>query len=294
MVRPPMEVPRPEPCRIAMDKNEINDKGHIAGFDFEEHELILADGFEDCVVGIVTGFGESPKVCYDRGAMIEELMSGGMSEEDAEEYFGFNVEGAYVGSGTPCFLYVDEELFQRLRRPDGQEARPDPTERDAPECLEAYSRGENLLPAPGRISLRSEPDQGRHRPMTVFVNGQNCGRLMFADDEDFWFSEALRRGLKDLSPPGVPPIEFSHGRSSMPDPPRRDYAKVVWRVEDVTDLAPEMTEDEARDFLERNERHIAGRICEVGYQVIEDYLGYEALESGGADEEPGSGGEGEG
>jgi hypothetical protein len=28
-----------------------------------------------------------------------------MTEEDAEEYFEFNVQGAYVGPFTPLFLY---------------------------------------------------------------------------------------------------------------------------------------------------------------------------------------------
>ena len=33
----------------------------------------------------------------------------GMTEEEAQEYFDFNVEGAYMGEKTP--IWVDDELF---------------------------------------------------------------------------------------------------------------------------------------------------------------------------------------
>jgi hypothetical protein len=36
------------------------------------------------------------------------LIKEGMSEEEAEEYFQFNVEGAWVGENTPIFL---EKLY---------------------------------------------------------------------------------------------------------------------------------------------------------------------------------------
>ena len=35
----------------------------------------------------------------------EECNWCGMTEEDAVEYFDYNVQGAWVGEGTPIFLY---------------------------------------------------------------------------------------------------------------------------------------------------------------------------------------------
>jgi hypothetical protein len=32
-----------------------------------------------------------------------------MTEEDAEEFFEFNTQGAYVGKSTPCFLVLGEQ-----------------------------------------------------------------------------------------------------------------------------------------------------------------------------------------
>jgi len=68
-------------------------------------EALLADGFEDAIVGICEKFGAVPVVAYDREKCIEILMEqDGMGYEEASEFFEFNVVGAYVGEGTPVFL----------------------------------------------------------------------------------------------------------------------------------------------------------------------------------------------
>ena len=75
----------------------------------EEHEtdLIFLDPpeqFDHAIVGIVYGFGQEPAVLYDEGKVIASMMAGGMTEEDAQEYFDFNTAGAYLGDATPRFL----------------------------------------------------------------------------------------------------------------------------------------------------------------------------------------------
>ena len=69
----------------------------------EDEYILLADGFDDAFVGIGRQFGK-PMAVYDRFECIEHLIKDGMTEEEAEEYFQFNVEGAYVGENTPIFL----------------------------------------------------------------------------------------------------------------------------------------------------------------------------------------------
>ncbi len=67
-------------------------------------DALLADGFEEAIVGTVQQFNKT-LVCYDRDKCIRILMRrDGMSREDAEEFFSFNVVGSYVGENTPCFL----------------------------------------------------------------------------------------------------------------------------------------------------------------------------------------------
>ena len=69
----------------------------------EDENVLLADGFEDAFVGIGRQFGK-PFAVYDRFECIEILIKEGMSEEEAEEYFQYNTEGAWVGDQTPIFL----------------------------------------------------------------------------------------------------------------------------------------------------------------------------------------------
>jgi len=72
-------------------------------------EAILWDGFEDAVVGIGSRCGMQPVAIYDRGKCIQVLMDQDLSWEDAEEYFSYNVEGAYVGECTPIIAVLTEE-----------------------------------------------------------------------------------------------------------------------------------------------------------------------------------------
>lgn len=67
-------------------------------------KMMVMDGFDECIVGIVERSGESPFVLYDREKVIETLMAQGMTRDEAEEHHGFNQTGAYVGEGTPGFL----------------------------------------------------------------------------------------------------------------------------------------------------------------------------------------------
>ena len=80
----------------------------------EDNEILLADGFEDAYMGLATQFTKTPLAIYDRNKCIDILVNrDGMSEEEAEEYFQYNVEGAWVGENTPMFLQplkLTEEL----------------------------------------------------------------------------------------------------------------------------------------------------------------------------------------
>jgi hypothetical protein len=66
-------------------------------------ELLYADGFDAAIVGIATKVHDR-FVVYDRAKVIRLLMQEGMTEAEAEEYFEFNVAGAYVGPATPAFI----------------------------------------------------------------------------------------------------------------------------------------------------------------------------------------------
>jgi|TARA_R110000787_G_scaffold1871_2_gene7899 hypothetical protein len=66
--------------------------------------MLLADGFEECLVGVGSRCGQPDIAVYDQEKCIQVLMSQGMGHEEALEYFDFNVLGAWVGEETPIFV----------------------------------------------------------------------------------------------------------------------------------------------------------------------------------------------
>ena len=73
----------------------------------EEIEMLQMDGYDDCVVGTVSRFGMSPVLCYDLHKVIAKMVADGMTEEEAYEYYNFNMIGAWVGEGTPAFICLE-------------------------------------------------------------------------------------------------------------------------------------------------------------------------------------------
>lgn len=79
-------------------------------------EVLLADGFDDAILGVVQRFNDY-FVLYDRERCLEILQRrDGMEPLDAEEYFDFNVTGAWVGDATPAFSVWLAPKRRRVRR----------------------------------------------------------------------------------------------------------------------------------------------------------------------------------
>jgi hypothetical protein len=76
-------------------------------------DALLADGFEEALIGVCYRAGHPAVACYDISKCIEILMGQGMSDEEAIEYFEFNVIGAWVGDSTPVFVdrFVEVEYL---------------------------------------------------------------------------------------------------------------------------------------------------------------------------------------
>lgn len=71
---------------------------------FPEEEILKADGFDDAILGIED---TSMRLIYSVSKCIEILIAGGMTDEDAVEYFHFNVKDAWVGDKTPIWCTDD-------------------------------------------------------------------------------------------------------------------------------------------------------------------------------------------
>jgi len=71
----------------------------------DDMKWVSADGFDEAIIGV-----SGNKIVYSRMKCIQILMiRDKMTFEEADEFFDFNVEGAYVGKKTP--IWVDDALF---------------------------------------------------------------------------------------------------------------------------------------------------------------------------------------
>ncbi len=69
-------------------------------------EALMADGFEDALIGYVEIYHDTIAL-YDKEKCLKILMKrDGMTAEEASEFFEFNTQGAYVGKGTPAFATI--------------------------------------------------------------------------------------------------------------------------------------------------------------------------------------------
>ena len=70
----------------------------------EEYEgALIMDDYDECIMGVCNTSGY-PRVVYNTEMVIENLISQGMSHEEAIEFHDFNQVGAYVGESTPIFV----------------------------------------------------------------------------------------------------------------------------------------------------------------------------------------------
>jgi len=88
----------------------MNRRELLASIDIQ---LVCADGFDDAILGICERAGGLDVVAYDSKKCIDILMSNDeMDEAEANEYFYFNVVGAYMGERTPVFIMTTSfEVF---------------------------------------------------------------------------------------------------------------------------------------------------------------------------------------
>jgi hypothetical protein len=76
------------------------------------------DGFDECVIGTANIWRDQTTVevlVYSVDAMLEILhMRDNMEQDEAMEYFLYNIEGAYIGIDTPVLVYSNPNWKEEL------------------------------------------------------------------------------------------------------------------------------------------------------------------------------------
>ena len=71
--------------------------------------MLKADGFDEAIIGQGNQFTKSPVLVYDAEKVIDILCKrDGMTDEEALEFFCYNIEGAWVGENTPIFVWSND------------------------------------------------------------------------------------------------------------------------------------------------------------------------------------------
>jgi len=76
----------------------------------EEHNpnALKADGFDDCIIGIASRCGQNDLIAYDVSKILKVLQQrDGMTYEEAQEFFEYNIIGSYMGENTPIFITTE-------------------------------------------------------------------------------------------------------------------------------------------------------------------------------------------
>lgn len=72
-------------------------------------DALFCDGFDEAIIGIAERFGMPAVAAYDYNEYLALLVKGGCTEEEAIEYFGYNVIGAWMGENTPVFITLKNQ-----------------------------------------------------------------------------------------------------------------------------------------------------------------------------------------
>lgn len=74
-------------------------------------DMLFADGFDEALIGCVQRAGSPTVALYDSDKCVNILIErDGMTEEEAREFFDFNVLGSYMGENTPAFIEIGSRL----------------------------------------------------------------------------------------------------------------------------------------------------------------------------------------
>ena len=74
--------------------------------------MIRFTGLDDAIIGLCERIGEEDRLAYSTSEIINILIErDGMSEQEAIEFFSFNILDSYLGDTTPCFITYEDNYF---------------------------------------------------------------------------------------------------------------------------------------------------------------------------------------
>jgi hypothetical protein len=70
----------------------------------DDYQLIKVEGHDNAYIGVGVSFGQLDRLVYDTDIIIDNLIKQGMTHQEAEEYYSYNILDAYVGQKMPIYM----------------------------------------------------------------------------------------------------------------------------------------------------------------------------------------------
>ena len=102
--REPERLNKEQPARHSgQDSERLNIRQELADL-WDENLLFMSEPeYDDAIIGVVERAGASPVIAYDTQKILD-ILERSMPMEDAQEFFEYNILGAYMGDRTPVYI----------------------------------------------------------------------------------------------------------------------------------------------------------------------------------------------
>lgn len=71
---------------------------------YPDDQFLKLDGFDEAIIGVDE---HSLRLIYSQRKILDILVNNGMTEEDAVDHYGYNIQSAYYGEDTPIICSDD-------------------------------------------------------------------------------------------------------------------------------------------------------------------------------------------
>jgi hypothetical protein len=100
----PERLNEDQPARTSRhDLERLNIREELAEI-WDENLLFMSEPeYDEAIIGVVERAGGSPVIAYDTQKILD-ILERSMPMEDAQEFFEYNILGAYMGDRTPVYI----------------------------------------------------------------------------------------------------------------------------------------------------------------------------------------------
>lgn len=74
---------------------------------FPDEEFLIADGLDEAIIGVEMS---TMRLIYSVAKIIGCLIQQGMTDEEALDWYAYNIQNAYVGERTP--IYCEDNFLE--------------------------------------------------------------------------------------------------------------------------------------------------------------------------------------